>query len=134
MSTQPNTGARVHCAGSQPSSSARNAPRRSASAPRTVSGEPAPTDGPAPSPPATHTRIKQLEQRGYIRSTLQIMDWPAAQLMTLSLAMATDFDSVFKAWKTYHDEQGHGLFEGDNGFLLAAARRVVCLLLYFPLS
>ena len=45
--------------------------------------------------------------------------------MTLSLAIATDFDSVFKAWKAYHDEQGHGLFEGDNGFLLAAARSVV---------
>ena len=65
------------------------------------------------------------EQRGYIRRTLQIMDWPAAQLMTLSLAIATDFDSVFKAWKAFHDEQGHGLFEGDNGFLLAAARSVV---------
>jgi AmpE protein len=45
--------------------------------------------------------------------------------MTLSLAIATDFDSVFKAWKRYHDEQGHGLFEGDNGFLLASARSVV---------
>lgn len=55
----------------------------------------------------------------------RIMDWPAAQLMTLSLAIATDFDSVFAAWKRYHDEQGHGLFEGDNGFLLASARRIV---------
>jgi AmpE protein len=55
----------------------------------------------------------------------EIMDWPAAQLMTLSLAIATDFDSVYSAWKKYHDEQGHGLFEGDNGFLLAAARSVV---------
>jgi AmpE protein len=53
------------------------------------------------------------------------MDWPAAQLMTLSLAVATDFDSVYVAWKQYHDEQGHGLFEGDNGFLLASARSIV---------
>ena len=53
------------------------------------------------------------------------MDWPAAQLMTLALAIATDFDSVYRAWKSYHDEQGHGLFEGDNGFLLAAARSIV---------
>jgi AmpE protein len=45
--------------------------------------------------------------------------------MTLALAIATDFDSVYKAWKRYHDEQGHGLFEGDNGFLLASARSVV---------
>lgn len=55
----------------------------------------------------------------------QILDWPAAQLMTLSLAIATDFDSVFVAWKKFHDEQGHGLFEGDNGFLLASARQIV---------
>jgi AmpE protein len=65
------------------------------------------------------------EQRGRFVRLQQIMDWPAAQLMTLSLAIATDFDSVFKAWKKYHDEQGHGLFEGDNGFLLASARSVV---------
>lgn len=65
------------------------------------------------------------EQRGRFVRLQQIMDWPAAQLMTLALAIATDFDSVFKAWKRYHDEQGHGLFEGDNGFLLASARSVV---------
>ena len=55
----------------------------------------------------------------------QIMDWPAAQLMTLSLAIATDFDSVFMAWKKYHDEQGHGLFDGNNGFLLTSACTIV---------
>jgi AmpE protein len=65
------------------------------------------------------------DQRGRFVRLQQIMDWPAAQLMTLSLAIATDFDSVFKAWKRYHDVQGHGLFEGDNGFLLASARSVV---------
>jgi AmpE protein len=65
------------------------------------------------------------QQRALFKRTQEIMDWPAAQLMTLALAVATDFDSVFAAWKKYHDEQGHGLFEGDNGFLLAAARSVV---------
>lgn len=65
------------------------------------------------------------EQRSLFRRLQQIMDWPAAQLTTLALAIATDFDSVFAAWKQYHVEQGHGLFEGDNGFLLASARRVV---------
>lgn len=65
------------------------------------------------------------DQKDLFTRMLQIMDWPAAQLMTLSLAIATDFDSVFKAWKSYHDEQGHGLFEGDNGFLLASARCIV---------
>ena len=53
------------------------------------------------------------------------MDWPVAQLMTLALAIATDFDSVYRAWKKYHNEQGNGLFEGDNGFLLTSAREIV---------
>lgn len=65
------------------------------------------------------------EQLGLFTRLQQIMDWPAAQLMTLSLAIATDFDSVFSAWKRFHDEQGHGLFEGDNGFLLSSARSIV---------
>jgi AmpE protein len=65
------------------------------------------------------------DQKGLFARLLQIMDWPAAQLMTLSLAIATDFDSVFTAWKRYHDEQGHGLFDGNNGFLLASARCIV---------
>ena len=65
------------------------------------------------------------QQQGLFTRLQQIMDWPAAQLMTLSLAIATDFDSVFSAWKSYHDEQGHGLLEGDNGFLLASARCIV---------
>lgn len=55
----------------------------------------------------------------------QVLEWPVAQLMTLALGLATDFDSVHKAWKAYHDEQGHSLFEGDNGFLYAAATRIV---------
>jgi AmpE protein len=65
------------------------------------------------------------EQRQLFFRTRQVLDWPAAQLMTLSLAIATDFDSVFVAWKRYHDEQGHGLFEGTNGFLLTSARQIV---------
>lgn len=64
-------------------------------------------------------------QRDLIVGMQQIMDWPAAQLTTLALAIATDFDSVYAAWKKYHDELGHGLFEGDNGFLLASARTIV---------
>ena len=65
------------------------------------------------------------EQKQMFTRARQVLDWPAAQLMTLSLAIATDFDSVFIAWKRYHDEQGHGLFEGNNGFLLASARQIV---------
>lgn len=64
-------------------------------------------------------------QRVLLMRMQQILNWPAAQLTTLALAIATDFDSVYSAWKQYHDEQGHGLFEGDNGFLLASARCIV---------
>lgn len=64
-------------------------------------------------------------QRVLFRRLRQVLEWPVAQLMTLALGLATDFDSVHRAWREYHDEQGHGLFEGDNGFLYAAARRIV---------
>lgn len=55
----------------------------------------------------------------------RILDWPVAQMMTLSLAIATDFDSVYRAWKQYHDERGHGLFEANNEFMLTSARTIV---------
>jgi len=66
-----------------------------------------------------------VEQKELFTRLCKIMEWPVAQLMTLSLAVATDFDSVFRAWKTYHDERGHGLFEGNNEFLLTSARCIV---------
>jgi AmpE protein len=65
------------------------------------------------------------DQKELMVRLCKIMEWPVAQLMTLSLAIATDFDSVFRAWKHYHDEQGHGLFEGNNEFMLASARCIV---------
>ena len=64
-------------------------------------------------------------QQALFRRLRQVLEWPVAQLMTLALAIATDFDSVHKAWRKYHDEQGHGLFEGNNGFLIAAAQQIV---------
>ncbi|NRB70472.1 MAG: cobalamin biosynthesis protein [Xanthomonadales bacterium] len=64
-------------------------------------------------------------QRALLMRLRQVLDWPVAQLMTLALAIATDFDSVLKAWRQYHQEQGHGLFDGNNDFLYAAARQIV---------
>jgi len=64
-------------------------------------------------------------QQSLFERLRQVLEWPVAQLMTLALAIATDFDSVHKAWRRYHDDQGHGLFEGNNGFLYAAAQQVV---------
>lgn len=65
------------------------------------------------------------EQHDLFMRLRQVMDWPVAQLMTLALAISTDFDSVYRAWKKYHDELGHGLFDGGDGFMLAAARDIV---------
>lgn len=65
------------------------------------------------------------EQQDLLLRLCKVMEWPVAQLMTLSLAVATDFDAVFSAWKKYHDERGHGLFEGNNEFMLTAARTIV---------
>jgi AmpE protein len=65
------------------------------------------------------------EQQDLLERLCKIMEWPVAQLMTLSLAIATDFDSVYSAWKKYHDERGHGLFEGNNEFMLTSARTIV---------
>ena len=52
------------------------------------------------------------------RTTLAILDWPVAQLMTLALALVGNFDAVFTAWK---DTGGAG-YSGDARFLAAAAR------------
>ena len=65
------------------------------------------------------------EQKELIESLCGIMDWPVAQLLTLSLAIATDFDAVYRAWKKYHVERGHGLFDANNDFMLTSARTIV---------
>ena len=65
------------------------------------------------------------EQKELFTRLCKIMEWPVAQLVTLSLAVASDFDSVYRAWKQYHNEQGHGLFEGNNEFMLTSARCIV---------
>lgn len=65
------------------------------------------------------------DTRELFTSLCRIMEWPVAQLMTLALAIATDFDSVYHAWKQYHNDRGHGLFEGNNEFMLTSARTIV---------
>ena len=65
------------------------------------------------------------EQKDLFTSLCKIMEWPVAQLMTLSLAVATDFDCVYRAWRQYHVKLGHGLFEGNNDFMLTSAVTMV---------
>ncbi|MCP4046089.1 MAG: hypothetical protein GY732_08885 [Gammaproteobacteria bacterium] len=66
-----------------------------------------------------------IEQKDLFASLCKIMEWPVAQLMTLSLAIATDFDCVYRAWRQYHVKLGHGLFEGNNDFMLTSAVTMV---------
>ena len=60
-------------------------------------------------------------QRGLARTTLAVLNWPVAQLMTFALALAADFDRVLTAWRDWH-AQGVRL---EPGFLDAAARASV---------
>ena len=55
------------------------------------------------------------------RTLLAVLDWPVAQLMTLSMALVGNFDAVFGAWR----EHGGASFSLDAGFLAAAARACV---------
>ena len=60
-------------------------------------------------------------QRDAARWLLAVLEWPVAQLMTLALALAANFDAVFRAWRDWHVD-GARL---DTGFLGAAARASV---------
>lgn len=51
--------------------------------------------------------------------------WLPAQLMTLALALASDFDAVGKAWREHHAAHGQGLLHLDLGFLSSTARACV---------
>jgi AmpE protein len=62
-------------------------------------------------------------QRAAAATLLGLLDWPVAQLMTLTLALAADFDAVIGAWRRWHaDGVRLGL-----GHLEAAARASVAV-------
>jgi len=64
-------------------------------------------------------------QRGLVERCARILDWLPAHLMALSLALASNFDAVFKTWHEYHAANGKGYFSLDIGFLGAIARASV---------
>lgn len=55
------------------------------------------------------------------RVLLVVLDWPVAQLVTLSMALVGNFDVVASAWKAH----GGASFALDTGFLAAAGRASV---------
>ncbi len=50
------------------------------------------------------------------RRLLAILDWPAVQLMALGMAIATDFDNVWRAWRSRTQATG-GVFALDATLL-----------------
>lgn len=58
------------------------------------------------------------------KALARALEWPAAQLMTLALALAADFDAVRGAWRDWHRDSGRWI-DPDAGFLYAAARASV---------
>jgi AmpE protein len=55
----------------------------------------------------------------------RLMNWPAAQLMTLALALAADFDAVVAAWRDFHGQRATGWYSPEPGYMTAAARASV---------
>ena len=53
-----------------------------------------------------------------------VLDWLPAHLVALALALASNFDAVFKTWRDWHATH-KGYFELDPGFLDAIARASV---------
>ncbi|CAN5245396.1 membrane protein [soil metagenome] len=69
-------------------------------------------------------KVLTQSQGAAARLFLALLNWPAAHLMTLGLALAANFDGVLAAWRDWHAQGGRAL---DIGFLGAAARAsVVC--------
>jgi AmpE protein len=68
-----------------------------------------------------------LEQAGAVKSLHRLMNWPAAQLMTLALALAADFDAVLTAWRDFHGQRVPGWYSAEPGYMTAAARASVDL-------
>lgn len=52
----------------------------------------------------------------------EVLDWLPAHLMALAMAVVSDFDAVFGAWRRWHVEPGRDTLEFDPRFLGAIAR------------
>ena len=51
----------------------------------------------------------------------RLFEWPVAQLMTLAIALAANFDIVYKIWHQYHQKHGFKPSSGDYSYMLQAA-------------
>jgi AmpE protein len=64
-------------------------------------------------------------QQALAEKFARALDWAPAHLIALALALASNFDAVFKTWRDYHAGHGQGYFSLNLGFLNAIARASV---------
>jgi AmpE protein len=64
-------------------------------------------------------------QQDLARKFARVLDWLPAHLIALALALASDFDAVFKTWRDYHTSHPQGYASFDPDFLNAIARASV---------
>ena len=61
-------------------------------------------------------------QRDMLERAARILDWAPAHLVSLTLALVSDFDAVVASWRAYHATHDKGYFTLDLGFLGAVAK------------
>ena len=72
-----------------------------------------------------HSTTLPVAQQDLARKFARALDWLPAHLIALALALASDFDAVFKAWREYHAALPQGAFSADPEFLNVIARASV---------
>jgi len=65
------------------------------------------------------------DESALARKFAALLDWLPAHLMALALALASNFDAVFSAWRDYHRAHAQGYANLDLGFLDAIGRASV---------
>lgn len=60
-------------------------------------------------------------QQPFTQRLASALEWPAALLMVLAMAMVSNFDAVLSSLRTWHAEPGHAWFGLDPDFLPAIA-------------
>lgn len=72
-----------------------------------------------------HAAVLPAAQQNLARTLARLLDWLPAHLIALALALASDFDAVFKTWRDYHASHPKGYASFDPDFLSAIARASV---------
>jgi len=72
-----------------------------------------------------HSAGLPAAQHDLARKVARLLDWMPAHLIALALALASDFDAVFKTWRDYHTSHPQGYASLDPDFLNAIARASV---------